>query len=59
MRHTPRPAHVPVPSARRTWEPPSLRSAGTIGEVLKGGTSKMTAVAGDPGEPQKPGPNDL
>ena len=49
-----------VPAAagpRRPWTRPELRPVGTIGEVLKAGTNKLTVV-GDPAEPGKvPGPD--
>jgi hypothetical protein len=42
---------VPPTEGRRPWEPPALRSIGTIGEVVQTGGGKISAVTGDPGDP--------
>ena len=39
--------------SRRDWTRPAVKSAGTVGEILKGGNGKLTIITGDPGEPQK------
>lgn len=59
MHNSPRLPEGAEPPSRHAWEPPTLRPAGTLGEVLKGGTNKVTVVSGDPGEPQKIPGNDL
>lgn len=41
---------------RRPWEPPTLKTVGTIGEVLRQGGGKVSILTGDPGEPRKVGP---
>ena len=38
---------------RRSWQRPTLKAAGTVSDVLQGGTGKVTVVVGDPGESQK------
>ncbi len=38
---------------RRPWEAPSVKSVGTIAEVLKGGGGKLSVSGGDPGEHRK------
>jgi hypothetical protein len=38
-------------ATRRSWEPPLLKTIGTIGEVLRGGGGKLSTNAGDTGEP--------
>lgn len=50
--------HAPAPpEPRRAWSRPEVRPVGTVGEVLKAGTNKLTVV-GDPAEPGKvPGPD--
>lgn len=40
-------------TAKKLWQRPELKPAGKVGDVLQGGTGKMTVVVGDPGEPQK------
>ena len=47
---TPQPGTQPV---RKTWQRPELKPAGRVGDVLQGGTGKVTVVVGDPGESQK------
>jgi hypothetical protein len=39
---------------RRPWTPPTLQSAGTLGEVLRGGGGKNSPTPADPGEIRKP-----
>jgi len=39
---------------RRPWEPPALKTVGTIGEVLQGGGGKTSVSPADPGEARKP-----
>jgi hypothetical protein len=43
----------PETGNRRTWEPPSLKTLGTIGEVVQMGGGKLSTVGGDPGESRK------
>jgi hypothetical protein len=38
---------------RRTYEPPSGKAIGTIGELLQGGMGKMSPSPKDPGEDRK------
>ena len=38
---------------RRPWEPPALKTVGTIAEVLQGGGGKLSTIGGDPGENRK------
>ncbi len=45
--------HTPAGPARKSWQRPALKPAGTVGDVLQGGTGKVTVVVGDPGEPMK------
>jgi hypothetical protein len=52
--HTP-----PAGPARKPWQRPALKPAGTVGDVLQGGTGKVTVVVGDPGEPMKVPANDM
>jgi len=42
-----------VPQNRRQWEKPELKSVGTVGLVLQGGSGKMS-VGADPGDTLKP-----
>jgi hypothetical protein len=44
---------APATRDRRPWEPPALKTVGTIGEVLQQGGGKLSIVAGDPGEGRK------
>ncbi|HET9369106.1 MAG TPA: hypothetical protein VFO19_02620 [Vicinamibacterales bacterium] len=39
--------------SRRRWEPPMVKAAGTVGDVLRNGGGKVTVLTGDPGEPRK------
>ena len=39
--------------SRRRWEPPVVKAAGTVGDVLRNGGGKVTVLTGDPGEPRK------
>ena len=39
-----------VAAARRQWVSPVVKLVGTIAEVLKAGTGKLSVTAGDPGE---------
>jgi hypothetical protein len=46
---------VPTPTkARRPWEPPALKQVGTVAEVLRGGTGKLTFSSADTGDTNKP-----
>jgi hypothetical protein len=47
---TPQPETHPV---KKAWQRPELTPAGRVGDVLQGGTGKMTVLVGDPGESQK------
>jgi hypothetical protein len=38
---------------RRPWEPPTVKSVGTIGEIVRQGGGKVSILSGDPGEPRK------
>ncbi|MFN7926235.1 MAG: hypothetical protein U0Q16_39420 [Bryobacteraceae bacterium] len=38
---------------KQVWTPMSVRYAGDVTEVIKGGGGKMTLVGGDPGEGRK------
>jgi hypothetical protein len=38
---------------RRPWTPPTVAPIGTVAEVLRGGTGKVSVITGDPGESQK------
>lgn len=38
---------------RRPWEPPAVKTVGTIGEVLQGGGGKLSTTGGDSGEPTR------
>jgi hypothetical protein len=41
------------PIAKKPWQPPSGKSIGTIGELLKGGMGKLSPSPKDPGEARK------
>ena len=46
---------VPSPNrARRPWESPALKQLGTVAEVLRGGTGKLTFSSADTGDTNKP-----
>ena len=49
----------PGAKTRKQWQRPALKPAGTVGDVLQGGTGKVTVVVGDPGEPMKVPANDM
>lgn len=54
------PANTAGRTPRRPWQRPALRAAGTLGEVLKGGASKVTATADSGPESGKvPGGDDF
>jgi hypothetical protein len=38
---------------KKPWQRPELTAVGSVGDVLQGGTGKVTVIVGDPGEPQK------
>ena len=38
---------------RRPWEPPAVKTVGTIGEVLQQGGGKPSTIGGDPGDFRK------
>jgi hypothetical protein len=40
--------------SRRPWEPPTVKTVGTVAEVLKGGGGKLSVVANDTGDVNKP-----
>jgi hypothetical protein len=42
-----------VAAARRQWVSPVVKLVGTIAEVLKGGSGKLSVTAGDMGEPTR------
>jgi hypothetical protein len=44
--------------ARQPWQEPTVKPVGTVAEVLKGGSGKVTVITGDPGEPQKVSPTE-
>jgi hypothetical protein len=44
----------PKGRGRRPWEPPAVKTVGTIGEVLQGGGGKNSPSPADPGESRKP-----
>jgi hypothetical protein len=35
----------------REWKRPTLKTVGTVGEVLRGGGGKVSTTTGDPGQP--------
>jgi hypothetical protein len=39
---------------RRPWQAPVVTLRGTLGELVREGTGKVSVIAGDPGEPRKP-----
>jgi hypothetical protein len=39
---------------RRTWEPPAIKTVGTVTEVLRGGGGKLSINANDTGDIRKP-----
>jgi hypothetical protein len=43
-------------SPRRKWEPPLLKTVGTIAEVVQEGGGKLSIAGGDPGESRKQNP---
>ena len=40
----------------RPWETPSVKTVGTVGDVLRGGGGKDSINPADPGESRKPKP---
>jgi len=43
------------PRGRRTWERPTVKTVGTISEVVQAGGGKISRVSADPGDaPLKP-----
>ena len=40
--------------ARRPWDSPKVKSVGTVADVLRGGGGKLTVVASDSGDVNKP-----
>jgi hypothetical protein len=42
---------TPSTQGRRPWEPPALRSIGTVGQLVQTGMGKISAVTGDSGDP--------
>ena len=40
--------------ARRSWQRPTVKKVGTIGEVLQGGGGKQSVVEADMGDFNKP-----
>lgn len=51
--HSERPIEGTV---RHRWEPPTVKTVGTVGDVLKGGGGKDSVSPADPGEARKPKP---
>jgi hypothetical protein len=47
---------APLIDNRRPWGQPSLKTIGTIDEVVRGGGGKLSTVGGDPGEFRKQAP---
>jgi hypothetical protein len=41
-------------ASRGTWERPTLKTVGTVGEILRGGGGKLSLVADDTGDIRKP-----
>jgi hypothetical protein len=39
---------------KRPWTPPVIKSAGTVADVIRGGGGKLTIVANDIGDVNKP-----
>jgi len=39
---------------KSTWEEPSLRKVGSVGDVLRGGGGKMSITTNDTGDVRKP-----
>ncbi len=46
-----------VAAARRQWVSPAVKLVGTIAEVLKSGSAKLSITAGDPGETMRKPPS--
>jgi len=44
----------PKTETKRTWEEPSVRKVGNVGDVLRGGGGKMSVTADDAGDVRKP-----
>ena len=40
--------------AKKEWKRPSLKYVGHVGDVLQGGSGKLTPSPADPGESRKP-----
>lgn len=38
---------------KQPWQPVTVRYAGDVAEVIRGGGGKLTTVGGDPGEGRK------
>jgi len=45
---------TPATRERRAWEPPAVKTVGTISEVLRTGGGKVSPSPADPGEVRKP-----
>ena len=45
---------TPATPQRRPWEPPAVKTVGTISEVLRTGGGKVSPAPNDPGEIRKP-----
>lgn len=41
-------------AAKRAWTRPALKYVGHVGDVLQGGSGKLTPSPSDPGESRKP-----
>jgi hypothetical protein len=45
---------TPETANRRSWNAPTLKAVGTVGEILLGGGGKTSVHPADPGETRKP-----
>ena len=43
-----------TPADRRPWDPPAVKTVGTVSEVLRTGGGKVSPSPADPGEIRKP-----
>jgi len=44
-------------AGRKPWQPPALKSVGTMEQALQGGTGKLSQFTVDPGESRKTKPS--
>lgn len=42
---------------RERWQKPSIRTVGSVNDVLQGGGGKLSSSGGDPGETRKESPS--